>query len=160
MSKSDAMLEGLSRLNLAAVANLQPGWFDVIEAALAEQGYYLAPIVPAETVGARTSDPRTSHQAVPSKMRANSQRHRLLKAYANPALRVKHSGQWLGLTDEEAAAMAEGVRHDSEYATRCSELRNAGLIRDTGEDRKGATGTPRIVCRITDMGLAELRRLG
>lgn len=164
MNKSDAMLNGLDRLGLVSneswAPTLEPGWFDVVEAALAEGGFYIAPIGrAADHPTARSTDPRTSQGNITYTMRANSQRHRLLKAYeaVNPH-GIDGIGQ--GLSDEEAMEAAEGVRHDSEYATRCSELRNAGWIIDTGADRKGATGTPRIVCRITDAGRVELRRLG
>lgn len=159
MSKADAFLVALDRLydgEFDGTGSLQPGWFDVIESALAEGGYYVAPIRrAADHPTARRTDPRTSDGTKTATMRAGTQRHRLLKAYGDTNADLKG-----GLTDEEAMELAQGVRHDSEYATRCSELRNAGWIADTGSDRKGATGTPRIVCAITDMGRTELRRLG
>lgn len=121
-----------------------------LEQALAEQGYYIAPIQPAtDHPTACRTDPRTSNGEITYSMRAGSQRHRLLEAYA----------EWYSLTDEEAMERAEGVSPLSEYATRCSEMRNAGWIEDTGEDRKGGSGTPRIVCRITDAGRAQLRKV-
>lgn len=150
MSKSDALLKGMERVGFDW--SLQPGWFDVIEQALSEGGYYIAPITPATTVGARTSDPRTSHRAAEAiTLKAGTQRARLLETF----------GRWPddGLTDEEAMERSTGVRADSEYATRCSEMRRAGWLVDTGRDRKGGAGTPRIVSRITDTGLAELRRV-
>jgi hypothetical protein len=62
-----------------------------------------------------------------------------------------------GYTDEEAAGVAH-VSHVG-YWKRCSELRNLGLIEDTGRTRPGVAGTPQMVCRITDRGLAVLRGL-
>jgi hypothetical protein len=150
MSKSDAMLKGMERVGFDW--SLQPGWFDVIEAALAEDGYYIAPVIPATTTGSRTTDPRTSHAAAESiKVRAGTQRARLLETF----------GRWPddGLTDEQAMERSQGVRADSEYAKRCSELRAAGLIRDTGRDRKGGSGLDRIVSEITEAGKAALRGL-
>lgn len=154
MSKSDAMLEGLIRLGVY-YTDLQPGWFDVVEAALSEGGYYIAPITPATTIQSRSTDPRTSAKAEPSPIRANTQRHLLLESYTKDA-----AGRQNGLTDEQAMELAVGVRHDSEYAKRCSELRAAGLIIDTGKDRPGNAGTDRIVCQITELGRAELARVG
>jgi len=99
---------------------------------------------------ARATDPRTSHEAAETALttRAGSQRHKLWQAF-----------KWsLDLTDEEAAVKA-GISLTSEYATRCSELRNAGYIRDTGAERVGASGSRRIVSQITDLGHQEYDRL-
>jgi hypothetical protein len=101
------------------------------------------------TIPARRTDPGTSKQATDSiKDRAGSQRARLLAAFARNA--TDHVVD--GLTDEQAARVAEDVSLSSEYAKRCSELREAGLIEPTGETRPGASGAARIVSRITPAG--------
>lgn len=50
-----------------------------------------------------------------------------------------------GLTDEEAAEIA-GLHVRTCWWKRCSELRAAGLIVETGRTRKGSSGRQRIVC--------------
>jgi hypothetical protein len=94
---------------------------------------------------ARGSDPRTSKDAA-ALVRPGSQRRLLLEAH------VRQPG---GLTDEEAAISA-GISLASEYATRCSELMRAGLLRDTGRTRSGSSGMHRIVRILTDAGHAAL----
>lgn len=85
----------------------------------------------------RPTDPWTSEFADNSvRGSATTQREIILAAYrAHPD----------GLTDEEAAEIA-GVRGC--WWKRCSELRQQGLIFDTGRIRAGAAGRPRIVCAI------------
>ena len=101
---------------------------------------------------AREFDPDTSKQAalfVTAK--ATTARVRLMEAHALYAR---------GLTDEEAATVAELDIH-SEYATRCSELKSWGFLRDTGDRRDGAAGAARMVRAITPAGLravADRRR--
>lgn len=93
----------------------------------------------------RHTDPSTSVEGATSvAYRAGSQKALLLTAYRS------HPD---GLTDEEAAQIA-GVPLGSEYAKRCSELRDAMLIVPrvnpaTGEPltRAGRSGVSRIVCR-------------
>lgn len=80
-------------------------------------------------------------------VRAGSQKHKLLVAYWT----VETHGHTAGLTDEEASAHA-ALPIRSCFWKRCGELRQAGLIAPTGEERKGDAGTPRIVCRITEAG--------
>jgi hypothetical protein len=92
------------------------------------------------------------------KVKAGTQRFRLLAAFAAAFEGKLGVTAFDGLTDEEAMEVAEGVSPKSEYATRCSELRTAGYIVDTGQDRKGDSRLPRIICRITPMGLAAYRR--
>lgn len=115
------------------------------------RGYYLAPLTTEGGPTARTDDPRTSQKWNPDTMRPGTQSHRLLETF----------GRWPddGLTDEQAMEKAEGVSPLSEYAKRCSDLRTAQLIVDTGKDRKGGSGLDRIVCRITPKGQAVLARL-
>jgi hypothetical protein len=150
---ADALLQGLERLDVAQY--LMVGWYDVVGAALAEGGYYLAPIVPVQQPQARASDPYTSKVAANGvRFTARSQSYLLLNSFEQAEVEGRD-----GLTDEEAMQRQLRVDPSSEYATRCSQLRKAGLIQDTGKDRAGSTGTPRIVSRITGMGRAELRRL-
>lgn len=85
-------------------------------------------------------------------VRAGTQRARLLAAFALPEAAD-------GLTDEEAADLADGVPYRSEFAKRCSELRAAALIVPTGVTRKGVAGLERIVSQITDQGHATVRAL-
>lgn len=94
---------------------------------------------------ARREDPRTSHTAA-HRIRPGSARYQLLAA---------HRDHPTGLTDEEAAAAAD-LSPRSEYATRCSELRNVGYLADTTTTRPGDAGTPRMVRVITRRGLAAL----
>lgn len=152
MSKQDGLINGIERLGLlSGINSLQPGWLDVIEQALNEEGYYLAPLTTDGGPTARTTDPRTSKAFTGESMTTRSQAYKLLTTF----------GRWPddGLTDEEAMERSEGVSPMSEYAKRCSDLRSAGLIRDTGRDRPGGSGTPRIVSEITEKGKAVLRRL-
>lgn len=108
------------------------------------------------TIPSRRSDPDISRAAEPVKVRAGTQRARLLKAFAVHEIgRAIHEGP--GLTDEQAMLCAEGVAYTSEYAKRCSELREGGFIVPTGETRAGAAGAQRIVSRITDKGRAWIR---
>lgn len=90
---------------------------------------------------ARRSDPVTSHEAA-LKVRPGSARAALLQAHV-------HAPD--GLTDEEACEAA-GLSLASEYATRCSELMRAGLLRDTTWTRTGSSGMQRLVRTITDEG--------
>lgn len=116
---------------------------------LQNHGYYIAPITPATTGVSRTTDPRTSHRAEAAiTLKAGTQRFLLLEQF----------GRWPddGLTDEQAMEKANGVSPSSEYAKRCSELRAAGWIRDSGRDRKGNSGLDRIVSEITELGKAAL----
>lgn len=91
---------------------------------------------------ARHSDPETAKEAA-LRVRPGSARYRLLEA---------HSEHPDGLTDEEAAAVA-GLSLTSEYATRCSELVRAGLLKDTSRVRTGSSGMARLVRQITPEGL-------
>ena len=91
---------------------------------------------------ARLWDPHTSKIAA-ALVRPGSARAKLLNVHA----------AWpSGLTDEEAAGLA-GLSLTSEYATRCSELKRAGLLVDTGQTRTGDSGMARMVRRITSAGM-------
>jgi hypothetical protein len=141
-----------------AVAKVLSNWFgqefnaEAFCADLRDEGYYVAPLTTEGGPTARTTDPRTSHQYSAERMRKNTQTHRLLATF----------GRWPddGLTDEQAMERSQGVSASSEFAKRCSDLRAAGLIRDTGRDRKGNSGLDRIVSEITEKGQALLAKLG
>lgn len=102
-------------------------------------------------IPSRTSDPETSRCAEPVKIRAGSQRAYLLWSF--------WYGQEKGLTDEQAMTCTPigAVSPTSEFAKRCSELREGGFIEPTGETRAGAAGKDRIVSRITPKGVAWIR---
>jgi hypothetical protein len=109
-------------------------------------------------IPARNTDPSTSDKATKGlTMRANSQRSKMLAAFAGFGTE--------GATDEQAMEAAIGVSPLSEYAKRSSELREAGLIEpvrtDTGAvvTRKGGQGAQRIVSRVTDEGRKVLALL-
>lgn len=110
------------------------------------------------TIPARRTDPGTSHKATPTPVRARTQRAKLLESFGLPS-------SVEGITDEEAMEKAVGVSPVSEYAKRCSELRDAGLIAVVVDEsgatvvRKGNTGIDRIVSRITDEGHRVLAAL-
>lgn len=94
----------------------------------------------------RRTDPDTSREAALSAApRAGSQKAMLLRAFALAG--------GIGLTDEEAASV---TRLDANRACcwwkRCSELRAAGFIADTGRRRPGVAGERRMVCAITESG--------
>lgn len=108
------------------------------------------PMIIPPTISARKSDPGTSKLAGASvAMRAGSQKHILLQAYANAIT---------GLTDEEAG-MNSGLamRPKCCYWKRCSELRQAGFITVTGETRASSVGEQQQVCAITEAGLEMLQ---
>jgi hypothetical protein len=113
---------------------------------------------------ARAADPATSHDAAESarlNVRTGSARARLLLAHydqwKNDAP-FAHALDPHGLTDEEAAAYA-GLSLTSEYATRCSELVNAGYLETTNRTRNGSSGQARVVRVITDAGREVARGL-
>ena len=85
---------------------------------------------------ARATDPGTSKAGARDvAIRAGSQKARLLRAYE---LAGAH-----GLTDEEAGYVAR-MDHTG-YLKRCSELRAAGLIVPTGEQRLARSGSMQAV---------------
>lgn len=112
----------------------------------------------ADVIPSRTSDPETSHAAAREiKVKANSQRARLLYAFWLER-EMRHDANVpdskAGLTDEQAMRWSPEVSARSEYAKRCSELREGGFIEPTGETRPGSAGPQRIVSRITAKGRA------
>lgn len=107
----------------------------------------------ADVIPSRSTDPVTSHAAAREvKVRAGTQRAWLLRSFARSQRRKGDDG---GLTDEEAMNYATPfVSPTSEFAKRCSELREGGFIEPTGETRAGSAGPQRIVSRITEKGKA------
>jgi hypothetical protein len=105
---------------------------------------------------ARSSDPATSHRAAKSsglRIRAGSQRARLLTAYAD-------AGDY-GLTNEGAGIVTTlADLHGCCYWKRCDELRKAGYIRWTDETRTSRAGEAQRVSVITRAGLAALDNMG
>lgn len=99
---------------------------------------------------ARASDPATSHRAAKSAaIRSGSQKHTLLRAYAMAG--------GVGLTDEEAASVTRlDQARSCCWWKRCSELRQAGYISDTGRTRTSVAGEQRMVCEITAAGRAAV----
>lgn len=117
-----------------------------IEDALSELG---------RVIPSRDTDPETSHAAAREiRVKAGSQRALLLYAFSS----VEYQDGVSDMTDEQAMWNADGVAPSSEYAKRCSELRDGGFIEETGETRVSTvTGKARIVSRITDKGRAWVR---
>lgn len=102
-------------------------------------------------LGVRSNDTATSRAPLRAvSIRSGSQRAHLLAEYA------EHDG----LTDEEAgrvSGLADYPRCC--YWKRCSELRQAGLIRPTGETRLSTAGEAQQVCAITQAGREALSEL-
>lgn len=99
---------------------------------------------------ARKDDPETSKKAGRKlKIRAGTQQWLLLKAY---------SANLSGMTDEEAGVFTglDKFRRCC-YWKRCSELRQAGYIAPTGEERESTANRMQRVCVITDLGRDVLR---
>ena len=95
----------------------------------------------------RRTDPATSTGAeVLMKARAGSARIALLEAF----------GRGYPMNDKDAALHA-GLSLQSEYATRCSELRRLGVIEFTGDSEQTSVGM-RMTSIITPAGLDVLRR--
>ena len=81
-------------------------------------------------------------------IRAKSQRHLLLSQYSMSS----------DLIDEEAGRLSGlADRPNCGYWKRCSELRQAGYIKPTGETRLSGVGVLQAVCKITEAGIQALR---
>lgn len=92
---------------------------------------------------ARTSDPETSKKAEAQvRPRRGSQAMRLLQVYAE-----------LGPLTDEVATQKAGLVNGWK---RCSDLRNAGYIKPTGQLSTSSMGAQVQVCAITDLGRSRL----
>ena len=97
---------------------------------------------------ARNTDPATSKRAAKEVLpKVRTQAFSLL---------VAHSRHPEGLTDEEAC-LAAGLDPRIEYRTRCSTLRNLGLIEDTLFTRESSMGRQNMVRVITSKGKEWIR---
>lgn len=94
----------------------------------------------------RLTDPPTSRAA--AKARPNSRRGDRLKVLR---LLARHP---LGLTDFEIAEKVN--RQQTSAGKRRGELRDLGLVFDSGETRPAPSGSMAIVWRITEAGIAEI----
>ena len=101
-------------------------------------------------LGVRRKDGATSGAGAKAMtVRAGSQRHLILSRYALEAL-----------TDEEAGRMSGlSLLPKCCYWKRCSELRQAGYIKPTGETRVSSAGVEQQVCRITIEGRQVLNTI-
>lgn len=96
---------------------------------------------------ARSSDPQTSHDAIPVNLTA--QAFIILRAYASGRAMIDH--------DAYAAA---GYSPNARDGQRCSDLRHAGFIERTGARGTTPSGKGAHLCRITARGLWYLRTGG
>jgi hypothetical protein len=101
---------------------------------------------------ARTTDPDTSKAAASSQknnLRWGSQRHRLLQLFYE-----------LGEMTDEEAGKASGL-YDARacYWKRCGELRDFGLIADTGRTRISGCGNEVLTSTITEEGVSRLKEM-
>jgi len=94
----------------------------------------------------RSVDPDTSREGAKDvRPRQGSQMALLLSAYAQHRI--------FGLTDEQAGQESGlASRPRCCYWKRCSDLRNAGLIEDTGDRKEGSSGSLMMISRITAKG--------
>lgn len=101
-------------------------------------------------IPSRNTDPETSHLGEKDvAMRADSQKYKLLQAYATH-----------GRMNSEHAAQLAGLNPLSCFWKRCSELcLDMGYLYDTGKTQVGRAGSARIVYEITDRGRAALARV-
>jgi hypothetical protein len=97
----------------------------------------------------RSTDPATSRQGAKDVLpRRDSQQGQLLRVYGTHRIN--------GLTDEQAGDLS-GLAQKPKccYWKRCSELRQKGLIEDTGLEAMSSAGSLMMICRLTAKG-AEL----
>lgn len=100
----------------------------------------------------RRTDPATSDAAADSvrnRLRWGSQRQRLLAVFCDHP----------DLTDEEAGRATGLYAARSCYWKRCGELRDLGLIADTGATRPSSCGHEIIVSQITPKGVNVMAEL-
>jgi hypothetical protein len=94
----------------------------------------------------RSTDPATSRQGAKDVLpRRDSQQGQLLRVYGENRI--------YGLTDEQAGNLS-GLAQKPKccYWKRCSELRQKGLIEDTGQEALSSAGSSMMVCRLTEKG--------
>lgn len=96
---------------------------------------------------ARATDPDTSHAATPSSDRVRADQALVLETHEF------HRG---GLTDFELADLLG--RQQTSLGKRRGELRDLGLIEDSGKRRNTPSGATAIVWRITDAGIEAARK--
>lgn len=134
---------------------LQYGWQAVYSEVLRCQP---GPVRPVPSAPARPTDPETSQMAGPRErdVRRFSDRSRQAKLLRSFAI--------TNLTDQQATIRVVGI-HASPSAfegcrRRCSDLRAAGLLYDTGRRRKNAGSEDEsVVWGITDVGRQAIRNL-
>lgn len=98
-------------------------------------------------LGVRARDPHTSAAGAKSlAVHAGSQRALILFWYSIQSLTDEEAGRWSGLAKRPKCC----------YWKRCSELRQAGYIKPTGETRVSLAGVVQQVCAITEAGLDAL----
>lgn len=96
---------------------------------------------------ARASDPDTSHAATPTSERVRADQALVLETHE------MHRG---GLTDFELGDLVD--RQPTSAGKRRCELRDVGLIEDSGKRRNTPSGATAIVWRITDAGIEAARK--
>ena len=100
-------------------------------------------------IGARTSDPDTSHAAAAA--------HAMVRRADRRIVLLTHAARLDGLTDFELAAIMD--RQQTSVGKRRGELRDLGLIADSSTRRPAPSGSAAIVWRITAAGLALAHEL-
>lgn len=106
-----------------------------------------------EVAPARATDPATSKAAARNISATNARGKIALAFYKNFAL---YGGE--GLTAAEATRMAK-LEHLAAPWKRVSELKQASIIRPTGDTRRGTRGQAQEVLVLTDHGKVECERL-
>lgn len=106
----------------------------------------------------REKDPPTTvAAAVRGLGRFKNQRSQMLLAFDSDEARFELKG-----LNADQAGYRAGLLNGC-YWKRFSELRHLGLIEDTGEPRKGRSGQPQMVCRLTvwgEVALAAIKNQG
>lgn len=104
------------------------------------EGFDLDPVMHA-----RREDPPTSHRAAAELSDQTSMMYRLLTSYG-----------WADNLTAEEASLRAGLPRGSETHKRVSDLKNLGMIEDTGETRIASTRRQQMVCAITEAGASVL----
>ena len=137
---------------------LQHGWYDLYQEVLRQRPFQAVPSGPVPSAPARRTDPETSHMAGPRsgdvrKFSAKSRQAKLLAVFATQPL-----------TDQQATVRVVGAAAAPSAfdgcRRRCSDLRAAGYIRDSGRRKKNAGSDDlAIVWEITELGKFALDNL-